>query len=214
MSRLLKWTNFLTGSNEENFESLSHEDLLKRATEVDNENKKLKDEIDKLEEDNSFLNNSIINKNNAKKSEFTNFLYLMEKNLLNSKKSDLNNSYSIDDFKKFLYKEKLFFGTIDEDNINYLSKSESEKENELNWENEKENNLLKQKLLEKNLKELYSNMFVIKDNKINKKNKNDEKQILKENNYMNSDNDYIGKKRDTETSNILEEFLLNEENEN
>jgi len=221
MSNIFKWTKDLfTGSNEENYEALSHEELLKKASEVDYENKTMKEKIDKLDQQNSLLTNSIINKNNPKKSEYTNFLNLMEKNLLNSKKADLSKNYSIDAFKKFLYKEKLFFGTIEEDNINYLSKSEKEKEDELDWEKEKENNLLKQELLEINLKALYSNMFVVKDNRPNKifkkessGEKNENKKIFKENRYMNPYNDYIGKKRDNQV-NMLEEFLLNEENEN
>ena len=63
-------------------------------------------------------------------------------------------------------------------------------------------------------------MFVVKDNRPNKifkkessGEKNENKKIFKENRYMNPYNDYIGKKSDNQV-NMLEEFLLNEENEN
>ena len=241
MSNLFKWTkDFLTGSKEEdNFDSLSYEELLKKSSEFDFENKKMEEKIKELKKENAFLNNVIIRKNNTKDSQYSNFLKLMEKNLLNMNNT-LSNDYSISTFKNFLYNEKIFLGTLDEDDIKYLTKKDKDKE--IDWEKEKEDYLLKQEILQKNLKDLYSNMFITKDNKKNKNiiikndnenekkeeeinNKNNEnksnyeekqknKNISKENNYMNNYyNNFNGNKKEKE-SNILEEFLFNEDNYN
>ena len=159
--------DFLTGSNgEDNFESFSYEDLLKKSSEFDLGNKKMEEKIKELEKENNFLNNIIIN--NSKHSEYSNFLALMESNLLNMKNEILsNNNYSITEFKNFLYNEKFFLGSLLEDNINYLKKKD--KDNKLDWEKHSENFLNNQEILQKNLKVLYSNMFVVKDIKKNKK---------------------------------------------
>ena len=233
-----KFTNFLGGNNdEENLESLSHEDLLKRASEIQSENIDIQSKINKLTIENSLLNNSIINHKNNK-SEFSKFLNMMENYLLNSKNSSNPNDYSIDLFKQFLYKEQLFFGILDEENIKYL---EIQKDNKFNWANEKESYQLRQDILGKNLKDLYSNMFIIKENsskknikkneskeklikheikeevkddnnnKNNNNNKHQEKKerISNENKYIPPSNDFIAEKKSKEV-NLLEDFLLND----
>ena len=221
--------DFLTGSSEEdNFESLSFEELLRKSSEFDFGNKKMEEKIKELERENRFLNNIIIRKNNNKKdSEYYNFLKLMENNLLYLKNDILStNDYSTSTFKNFLYNEKIFLGTLEEDDINYLTKRD--KDNKLNWKKDKGNYLIKQEILQNNLKALYSNMFITKysrkigekkekenkDNKkknenktiINEKQKN--KMITKEKNYMNNynNNNYIVNKNEN-ISDFLDDLL-------
>ena len=220
--------DFLTGSIEEdNFGSLSYEELLRKSSEFDFGNKKMEEKIKELERENSFLNNIIIRKNNNNKdSEYFNFLKLMENNLLDLKTNKLSTSnYSTNTFKNFLYNEKIFLGTLEEDDINYLTKRD--KDNKLNWEKDKDNYLIKQTILQNNLKALYSNMFITKysrkighkrekengDNKkkienktiINEKQNN--KMVSKEKNYMNNyNNNYIGNKNEN-ISDFLDDLL-------
>ena len=213
---------FIGSNGEENLEKLSFDDLLKKASSIDSDNQDMKKKLNNLNEENTLLKNSIINNNNQN-SEFSKFLKLMEINLLNLQD---NNAYSINDFKKFLYDKNLFYGTLEEDDIHYLNKRE------LKWDNEKENYLLGQEILQKNLKILYSNMFIPRDNKkqINE-NKQEEKNIQqkkkeKENNGEKKNNNNINKeifkkynndlnftKKDKEEEvNIFADFLLEENN--
>ena len=166
---------YFTG--EENFNSLSHDNLLKRASEIDAENKKIEEKINQLTKENSLLNNSIINSSNTK-SEYSKFLLLMQNNLLNIKSNKNVKETSIDSFKKYLYNDDLLFGTLEENDINYLKSFDK---NKLDWTNKKEAHQLRQDILEKNLKELYSNMFSIMENQLNKKAKKIEhKKIIRE----------------------------------
>lgn len=224
----LKWTKdlFTGSSGEEDFNSLSQEELVQKASQLDFENKQMEEKLEKMKKENFLLSNSIINKNNKKQSEYSNFLKLMEANLLNLNDNSQNKNYSIDTFKKFLYLENIFQGTLEEDNIKFLPKKK-DMNNNFNWEKDKENYQLKQEIIQNNLKALYSNMFIIKENKINniiekdentKENKvnedskkDDVKQksnnSLKENKFMNPDSNYIGAKKDKEV-NVFEDILL------
>ena len=211
--------NIIGSNGEENFEKLSFEDLLKKASSVDLDNKNIQKKLKSLNEENILLKNSIIKSNNHQNSEFSNFLKLSEKNLLNSQD---NNGYSIDNFKKFLYDNNLFYGTLEENDINYL------KNREINWDNEKENYLLKQEILQKNLKALYSNLFVpkaheYKKNVIKKEKKENNKEEEKIDNNKKKENkkdiykkfnDNFKKKEDKEEINIYENILLENDSEN
>ena len=182
---------------EESFDSLSHDNLLRRASEIDAENKKMEEEIKQISKENSFLNNTIINSSNNK-SEFSKFLLLMQDNLLNIKNNKNTKKTTIDSFKKYLYNDDLLFGTLEENDINYLKSFDK---NKLDWNNKKETHQLRQDILEKNLKELYSNMFSIMENQLNKKAKKIEnKKIEKE--EENKEADEKGKEKQ---NNIIEE---------
>ena len=163
---------------EEDIESLSYDELLRKVSEINSENVSLQNSIKEISKENYLLTNSIINNNNTNNSEFSKFLNLMQINLLHKISNNNTRPYTNEDFKKFLYKEKLFYGCLDEDDINILLKAK--KDNILEWDNEqnKEKNKLKQEILEKNLKNLYSNMFTVK---VNKKEENKNKKIEDEN---------------------------------
>ena len=163
---------------EEDIESLSYDELLRKVSEINSENISLQNSIKEISKENYLLTNSIINNNNTNNSEFSKFLNLMQINLLHKISNNNIPPYTNEDFKKFLYKEKLFYGCLDEDDINILLKAK--KDNILEWDNDqnKEKNKLKQEILEKNLKNLYSNMFTVK---VNKKEENKNKKIEDEN---------------------------------
>jgi len=163
---------------EEDIESLSYDELLRKVSEINSENVSLQNSIKEISKENYLLTNSIINNNNTNNSEFSKFLNLMQINLLHKISNNNTRPYTNEDFKKFLYKEKLFYGCLDEDDINILLKAK--KDNILEWDNDqnKEKNKLKQEILEKNLKNLYSNMFTVK---VNKKEENKNKKIEDEN---------------------------------
>ena len=85
----------------------------------------------------------------------------MQINLLNNKNNN-DIHYSNNDFKNFLYKEKMFYGSLDENDVNFLIKAK--KENKLEWDDKKkiDKNKLKQEILEKNLKNFIVIFFQLK----------------------------------------------------
>ena len=178
-------TNFLDfGNTDDDLNSLSQEELLRKVSSINQENLSLQKSINEISKENYLLNNSIVNDNNKKNSEFSKFLNLMQVNLIHNKNnSDIK--YTNKDFKKFLYKEKMFYGCLDENDIDILLKAK--KDNKIEWDEKtiKEKNKLKQEILEKNLKNLYSNIFAIKvSNKKNKKEKKEIKEIKESNNNI------------------------------
>jgi hypothetical protein len=191
-------------SSEDKFDSLSYENLLEKASEIDAENKKMEEKIQQISKENSFLNNSIINSKNNK-SEFSKFLLLMQNNLLNIKSSKNEKETTIDSFKKYLYNDDLMFGTLEENDISYLKSFDK---NKLDWNNKKESHQLRQNILEKNLKELYSNMFSIMENQLNKKAKKIEhKKIIRE-----EENKEVDEKEKEKQNNIIEKKEFNNNN--
>ena len=181
-------TNFLDfGNTDDDLNSLSQEELLRKVSSINQENLSLQKSINEISKENYLLNNSIVNDNNKKNSEFSKFLNLMQVNLIHNKNNN-DIKYTNKDFKKFLYKEKMFYGCLDENDIDILLKAK--KDNKIQWDEKaiKEKNKLKQEILEKNLKNLYSNIFAIKVS--NKKNKKEKKEI-KDNNGINNNNNII-----------------------
>ena len=226
---------------EEDIESLSYDELLRKVSEINSENVSLQNSIKDISKENYLLTNSIINNNNTNNSEFSKFLNLMQINLLHKISNNNTRPYTNEDFKKFLYKEKLFYGCLDEDDINSLLKAK--KDNTLEWDNEqkKEQNKLKQEILEKNLKNLYSNMFTVKVNKkeenknkkiedenikekknenidknVPKKEKKKDKKIFDDKLYSNFQmNNYnLNENKQEKKTNLLEDLIFNDDEEN
>ena len=185
------FSNFLDfGNNEQDLNSLSYEELLKKVSLINSENTSLQNSISEISKENYLLDNSIVNDNNKNNSEFSKFLNLMQINLLNNKNSN-DIHYSNNDFKNFLYKEKMFYGCLDENDVNFLIKAK--KDNKLEWDDKKkiDKNKLKQEILEKNLKNLYSNIFSakVKNKKFNNdKSKNINKIEEKKEKEINNNN--------------------------
>ena len=217
-------TNFLDfGSNNDDLSSLPKEELLKKVSLINSENSSLQKSINEISKENSLLQNSIINDKNKNNSEFSKFLNLMQINLLHNNNSS-NINYTNNDFKKFLYKEKLFYGCLDENDTDILLKAK--KENKLEWDDKKirEKNKLKQEILEKNLKTLYSNLFTNKTNKKripkdkditpNKKENDDNKKDKSDNisNINNSKNEKKEEKKSVD-ENKYQNYKNNKSNE-
>jgi len=199
-----KLTNFLDfGNSEVDLNTLSYDELLKKVSEINSENTSLQKSITEISKENYLLDNSIVNDKNINNSEFSKFLNLMQINLLH--KSNNNINYTNNDFKKFLYKENFFYGCLDENDANFLIKAKEE--NKIEWDDkiQKDKNKLKQEILEKNLKNLYSNIFSTKVKYKNKtynkeksenlNNKEDKKEINNNINNMKLDNNKEEKKK-------------------
>ncbi len=141
-------TNFLDfGNTDDDLNSLSQEELLRKVSSINQENLSLQKSINEISKENYLLNNSIVNDNNKKNSEFSKFLGLMQVNLIHNKNSNNNTDikYSNKDFKKFLYKEKMFYGCLNENDIDFLLKAK--KDNKIEWDEKtiKEKNKLNNK---------------------------------------------------------------------
>jgi hypothetical protein len=80
MSTFFNWSKgiiFGGSSNAEiDYESLSHEDLLKKASEIEFENNNMKQKINKIIKENNLLKNSTIKKNDNE-SDYSKFLILI-----------------------------------------------------------------------------------------------------------------------------------------
>ena len=203
-------TNFLDfGNTDDDLNSLSQEELLRKVSSINQENLSLQKSINEISKENYLLNNSIVNDNNKKNSEFSKFLNLMQVNLIHNKNNNNNTDikYTNKDFKKFLYKEKMFYGCLDENDIDILLKAK--KDNKIEWDEKtiKEKNKLKQEILEKNLKNLYSNIFAIKVS--NKKNKKEKKEI-KDSNGVNNNNIIKNENKDDEKKKVKGKKLFEE----
>ena len=197
-------TNFLDfGNTDDDLNSLSQEELLRKVSSINQENLSLQKSINEISKENYLLNNSIVNDNNKKNSEFSKFLNLMQVNLIHNKNNN-DIKYTNKDFKKFLYKEKMFYGCLDENDIDILLKAK--KDNKIEWDEKtiKEKNKLKQEILEKNLKNLYSNIFAIKVS--NKKNKKE----IKDSNGVNNNNIIKNENKDDEKKKVKGKKLFEE----
>ena len=208
------FTNFLDFSNNnEDLNSLSQEELLRKVSLINQENTSLQKSINEISKENYLLDNSIVSDNNKNNSHFSKFLNLMQINLIHNNKYNNNGiNYTNKDFKKFLYNEKLFYGCLNEDNIDILIKAK--KDNKLEWDDsmKREKNKLKQEILEKNLKNLYSNIFSVKvSHKKNDKEKN-KNLIRKENNEINNNNNINIDNNDNKSSEKKKSKKLFEEN--
>ena len=167
----------------EDYNKMTKEQLVPIATNLNNQNQELKNNLKSIMDDSALLNNSIINNSNDNNTQFGKMFIDLKKSLLTYEngKNINNNSY---EFKKYLYKNNLFFGGIEEDNINLLKEIKVKQDDE--WLNNKNNLLFKQKLLERNYKELFRNLLISKEfNNILDKPLNDNSN-KKQNNILNN----------------------------
>ena len=167
----------------EDYNKMTKEQLVPIATNLNNQNQELKNNLKSIMDYSALLNNSIINNSNDNNTQFGKMFIDLKKSLLTYEngKNINNNSY---EFKKYLYKNNLFFGGIEEDNINLLKEIKVKQDDE--WLNNKNNLLFKQKLLERNYKELFRNLLISKEfNNILDKPLNDNSN-KKQNNVLNN----------------------------
>ena len=171
------------GFDNEDYNKMSKEQLVPIATNLKNQNQELKNNLKSIMDDSALLNNSIINNSNDNNTQFGKMFIDLKKSLLTYENGKNINNNSIE-FKKYLYKNNLFYGGIEEDNINLLKEIKVKQDDE--WLNNKNNLLFKQKLLERNYKELFRNLLISKEfNNILDKPLNDNSN-KKQNNVLNN----------------------------
>ena len=196
---------------EDNYENMTKEQLVKTTSHLNNENKSIKSELTNIINENNLLNNSVINNSENNSSQFGKFFLDIKNSFF---KDEYNDYYKdLNSFKTFLYDNNLFYGGIEENDINLLKKKKINIDE--NWNDNKNAFLFKQKLLDRNYKELFKNLFISKEfnNLINSKNNvnysfNEEKNI-KSNNFVVNEEPKNREKEINENKNI---FYENNEN--
>ena len=171
------------GFDNEDYNKMSKEQLVPIATNLKNQNQELKNNLKNIIDECSLLKNSIINNSNDNNTQFGKMFIDLKNSLLTYENGKNINNNSIE-FKKYLYKNNLFYGGIEEDNINLLKEIKVKQDDE--WKNNKDSLLFKQKLLERNYKELFRNLLLSKEfNNILDKTSN-ENSNQKKNNFINN----------------------------
>ena len=164
ISGLTKNLGILGGNKEtpvdDKFADMSKEDLITTATILQEGYEKLKLDYNELQKENNLLKNSVINNSNDQSSEFGKFFNNFKNAILDEGVSPEKN---LNDFKGFLYNEYLFYGGIEEDDVNFLNQINIT--DDADWEKNKKIYLFKQKILERNYREMFNNLLI--SNEIN-----------------------------------------------
>ena len=159
ISGLTKNLGILTGNKETpvdgKFSDMSKEDLITTATILQDGYDKLKVDYSNLQKENKLLKNSVINNSNEQSSEFGKFFSNFKNAILDDGISPEKN---LNDFKSFLYNECLLYGGIEEDDVNVLEQINIIDDSD--WENNKNIYLFKQKVLERNYREMFNNLLI------------------------------------------------------
>ena len=159
ISGLTKNLGILTGNKETpvdgKFSDMSTEDLITTATILQDGYDKLKVDYSNLQKENKLLKNSVINNSNEQSSEFGKFFSNFKNAILDDGISPEKN---LNDFKSFLYNECLLYGGIEEDDVNVLEQINIIDDSD--WENNKNIYLFKQKVLERNYREMFNNLLI------------------------------------------------------
>ena len=227
--KLNDFLNINNVQNDEKFNEMSKEELTNVASILSDENKKLKEKMNLIMNENNLLKNSIIN-NSEKNSEFGKIYNDLKETFLNFDDNE-NNNKNLNNFKTFLYNQFLFYGGIEEDDVNFINQININNDEE--WEKNHEIFLFKQKILERNYNEIFRNLLISKEinNLIGKKNNfNNENKENKEKNFINENNENKNEEKIIKNENnnfnnnnfnnnnfnnlIKEEKVLKEENEN
>lgn len=164
ISGLTKNLGILGGNKEtpvdDKFADMSKEDLITTATILQDGYEKLKVDYSDLQKENKLLKNSVINNSSDQSSEFGKFFSDFKNAILDDGVSPEKN---LNDFKAFLYNEYLFYGGIEEDDVNFLNQINIA--DDADWEKNKNIYLFKQKILERNYREMFNNLLI--SNEIN-----------------------------------------------
>ena len=173
------------GFDNEDYNKMSKEQLVPIATNLKNQNQELKNNLKNIMDECSLLENSIINNSNDNNTQFGKIFIDLKNSLLTYENGKNINNNSIE-FKKYLYRNNLLYGGIEEDNIDLLKEIKIKQDDE--WKNNKDSVLFKQKLLERNYKEFFRNLLMSKEfSNILDKTSNDNSN-KKNNNFINNNN--------------------------
>ena len=176
------------------YEKMEREELVNVTSNLNIENKALKNNLEEKIIENKQLKNSILNSNDNS-SGFNKFFNEIKTTFLNPEDdNDFDKKYS-KQFKNFLFDQYFFYGGIEEDEINFLNQINVNKDED--YQNNKDIFLFKQKILERNYNELIRNLLISNElnnildiNSINSK-KNNLKSNFNFNDYQNIDNENI-----------------------
>ena len=176
------------------YERMERDELVNVTSNLNIENKALKNNLEEKIKENKQLKNSILNSNDNS-SGFNKFFNEIKTTFLNPEDdNDFDKKYS-KQFKNFLFDQYFFYGGIEEDEINFLNQINVNKDED--YQNNKDIFLFKQKILERNYNELIRNLLISNElnnildiNSINSK-KNNLKSNFNFNDYQNIDNENI-----------------------
>lgn len=167
----------------EKFTDMSHEDLLSTASILQEEYDILKKNYGNLEKENKLLKNSVINNSSEQDSQFGKFYNNFKSVILDDNATTDKN---LNDFKSFLYNEYLFYGGIEENDVNFLNQIKINEDSD--WENNKNVFLFKQKILERNYREIFNNFLISNEiNKFLQKNNKNKNFVKINDNYITQD---------------------------
>ena len=189
----------------EKFTDMSHEDLVSTASILQEEYDNLKKNYGNLEKENKLLKNSVINNSSDQDSKFGKFYNNFKSVILDDNATTDKN---LNDFKSFLYNEYLFYGGIEENDVNFLNQIKINEDSD--WENNKNAFLFKQKILERNYREIFNNLLI--SNEINKflqknnKNKNPIKVTFKHNTDISRLHTEVSKLKDVSIDNYIQDL--------
>ncbi len=139
------------------YEKMGREELVNVSSNLNIENKALKDNLDEKIKENKQLKNSILN-SNENSSGFDKFFNEIKTTFLNPEDEDDFDKKYTNQFKNFLFDQYFFYGGIEEDEINFLNQINVNKDQD--YQNNKDIFLFKQKILERNYNELIRNLLI------------------------------------------------------
>jgi len=134
---------------------LDYEDIQHTLNVLQEENKILKSKV-RILENSLFDNKSSVNQTNSESStQFGKIFKEIKSTILYN--TDEEPQDNLHNFKRFLYDNMLFHGSIDEEDSEFLNNIQISDEN---WEKRKEVYLFKQRVLEKNYSDMFRNLLV------------------------------------------------------
>ena len=198
---------------------MSHEDLVSTASILQEEYDNLKKNYGNLEKENKLLKNSVINNSSDQDSQFGKFYNNFKSVILDDNATTDKN---LNDFKSFLYNEYLFYGGIEENDVNFLNQIKISEDSD--WENNKNVFLFKQKILERNYREIFNNLLISNEiNKFLQKNNKNKIPIKVKDNYIHQEeknekktslNDIISSKNEQDNKKIEQNLQTNSNSKN
>ena len=148
--------------NNKEYEEISKEELASIASNLNIENKALKIDLENKINENKIFKNNILN-NDDDSSKFNKFFNEIKTTFLTNENDKNSDNIYLNRFKNFLYSQYLFYGEIEEDDINYLNQIKINKNED--WEG-KDIFIFKQNIIERNYNELFKNILI--SNELNK----------------------------------------------
>ncbi len=148
--------------NNKEYEEISKEELASIASNLNIENKALKIDLENKINENKILKNNILN-NDDDSSKFNKFFHEIKTTFLANENDKNSDNIYLNRFKNFLYSQYLFYGGIEDDDINYLNQVKINQNED--WEG-KDIFVFKQNIIERNYNELFKNILI--SNELNK----------------------------------------------